>query len=106
MSKKIQSQQLLINEPVFISLTGRLDFQGFDGRVADRSCNAVREALVDSSPHRHYETNFRKKDVDSKKYKNCFTLPRLDFWAFDILEMSRHVLNVSFPFLVVPNLAP
>lgn len=46
-----------MNEPVFIGLTGRLDFQGFDGRVADRSCNAVREALVDSSPYRHYETS-------------------------------------------------
>ena len=34
------------------------------------------------------------------------TLPGLDFRALDILEMSRDVFNVSFPFLVVPNFAP
>jgi hypothetical protein len=57
--KKIISQsQLLKNEPVFIGLTGRLDGQGFDGRVPDRSSNAVREALIDSSPHRHLTKQF------------------------------------------------
>ena len=33
-------------------------------------------------------------------------MPGLDFGAFDVLEMSRDISNVSFPRLVVPNLAP
>ena len=46
-----------------------------------------------------------RKTIDNKDTK-LLTLPGFDFGAFDVLEMSRDILNVSFSCLVVPNLAP
>lgn len=50
-------------------------------------------------------TKLVKQEIDNKNTKPL-TLPGLDFGAFDVLEMSRDISNVSFPRLVVPNIGP
>jgi len=72
--------------PVLDCLTGRLDLEWLHLGVADGGCDAVGEALVDSSPYGQ--------------------LPGLDSGVLDTLEVARYVVDVRLPLLVVPDFAP
>jgi hypothetical protein len=44
--------------------------------------------------------------ADITKKGKQLTLPRLDLRGLDTTEMTRNILDISFPLGIVPNLSP